>query len=80
MKIYKHVLSDKLELQKIICDSCKGEFTDEFEIQEFLSIEKENGFASIFGDGTISSLDLCQYCVKKILGQYLTIFNKDDIA
>jgi len=74
MKIYTHVPTDKLELQKIICDSCKEEFTDEFEIQEFLSIEKENGFASIFGDRTISSLDLCQFCTKKLLGPYIRIF------
>ncbi len=80
MKIYIPAPSEEMELKKIICDSCKKEYTDEFEFEEFLSIGKENGYGSIFGDGTVLHLDLCQYCVKKILGQYITIFNKDDIA
>lgn len=36
----------------------------------------KGGYSSIFGDGVIVRLDLCQYCVKKLLGEYL--YNEED--
>jgi hypothetical protein len=79
MKIYHTVPSTELELKKIICDSCKKEYMDEFEIQEFISIDKECGYGSIFGDENVLKIDLCQYCVKKHFGSLLTIFQKNEI-
>jgi hypothetical protein len=80
MKIYHTVPSEEVELQKIICDCCKKEFTDIFEIQEFISIEKDTGYGSIFGDDSLLLLDLCQHCVKKLLEPYIKIVYHDDLT
>jgi hypothetical protein len=83
MKIYDVVKTESLMLKKISCDCCKKEFIpviNETEIQEFLSIEKTNGYGSIFGDETFLKCDLCQECVKKLISKYSTIFYKDDLA
>ena len=65
------------ELISITCDCCKKEYPTtpdiEFETEEFLSLQKIAGYVSIFGDGNIIELDMCQHCVKKILGKYLRI-------
>lgn len=65
----------------IICDRCKTNIQNnglEFsELQEMLNIEKECGYGSIFGDGNIYTCDLCQNCVKELLGPYLNIIKEN---
>jgi hypothetical protein len=46
---------------------------DFYEYQEFLSIQFTGGYGSIFGDEANCELDLCQYCVKELLGSWLRI-------
>ena len=55
------------------CDCCQREIKtdDHFEWQEILFIKIMGGYGSIFGDGTIVETQLCQYCVKKLLGEFL---------
>ena len=58
------------------CDSCQKIFeVDErlppFEAQEMLHWENRGGYSSIFGDGEEITLDLCQHCIKEILGHLL---------
>jgi len=62
------------------CSKCKrtwGEgdtdFNDIFEVQEFLHFSQRCGYGSIFGDGNLVSIQLCQHCTKKVLGPYLKI-------
>jgi hypothetical protein len=65
----------------ITCDSCKREVTlmergrpnleGIYEYQEMLCWTNRGGYDSIFGDGTDITLDLCQHCVKKLLGAVL---------
>lgn len=56
------------------CDRCQRRLTpDEIEWQERLSIEYVGGFDSVFGDGNAVSLDLCQHCVREVLGAWLRI-------
>ena len=75
MKNYKDKKIVQEQLISIICDCCKEEYSesDIFEIEEFLNISKLGGYGSIFGDGNIIKLDLCQHCVKKLLGDYIRI-------
>ena len=83
MKIYKPVKTETVEINKIICDCCKRKFDPNInytEVQEFLSIEKINGYGSVFGDETVLMCDLCQQCVKELIGQYAKIYYKDDLA
>lgn len=61
-------------LESLICDECGREVTNEgniMEFQEFLNIRFTGGYNSIFGDGDIFECELCQHCVKKLLGKYL---------
>jgi len=61
-------------LESLTCDVCGREVTNEgdpMEFQEFLNIRFIGGYNSIFGDEDIFESELCQHCVKKILGKYL---------
>ena len=58
----------------ITCDECKKEFDweeDTMAIQEFHHIRFTGGYGSIFGDGSTMKADICQNCVKKLLGSCL---------
>lgn len=66
--------------ESITCDACQKTFLtnchksgpwDPFEIQEMLRWKTRGGYGSVFGDGEEISLDLCQHCVKKYLGEFI---------
>ena len=60
----------------IVCDVCSKEFDcdiDWQEAQEFHSIQFEAGYGSIFGDQNHVECDICQHCLKQLLGKYLRI-------
>ena len=71
MRTYKKVMVEQRQFVSAICDCCKKEFTDQIDFQEFLCYHNICGYGSVFGDGMIMSLDLCQDCVKKLLGDYI---------
>jgi antitoxin CcdA len=75
MKKFENVETIIPVLKSIVCDCCKKEYleTDVFELEEFINISKINGYGSIFGDGSILELDLCQHCIKNFLGEYIRI-------
>lgn len=63
-------------VKQIRCDRCDrlAEVGDaELEFQEFVSINQQAGYASIFGDGNHVQVDLCQHCLKDVLGRWLRI-------
>lgn len=63
-------------VKQIRCDRCDrlAEVGDsELEFQEFASINQRAGYASIFGDGNHVQVDLCQHCLKDVLGRWLRI-------
>lgn len=73
-------IKEKAEIEKevctsITCDICEKEFinneTNTYEIQEFTYIRKNCGYGSIFGDEEEIELDVCQNCLKDILGKYI---------
>ena len=58
----------------IACDKCG--FEDDFkgiEGQEFLRHSDGAGYGSVFGDGNRVQIDLCQRCVKEVLGQWIRV-------
>ena len=59
----------------VICDRCGRVATpkvkDIVEFQEFVSLYVSGGYGSVFGDGSQLVCDLCQHCVKELLGEYL---------
>ena len=60
---------------EIICDRCNRVIprSDYVEWSEVLQLRFTGGFGSLFGDGTQVELDLCQHCVKDILGPWCRI-------
>jgi len=70
MRIVKLVDTKENELVAMKCDKCKTEYdvnSDIFEVQEFFEIEQNCGYGSVFGDGDLIRIDICQHCMKKIL-------------
>lgn len=59
-------------VEAITCDVCKRRFTpaDTFEWQEMMHLEMTGGYGSVFGDCVTVELDICQYCLKSVLGDY----------
>jgi len=78
MIYYEEVQATKEEVRFKECDKCHKKFDDKnaddiYEIQEFLHFRNVGGYGSVFGDEAKIELDLCQHCVKEVLGQYLRI-------
>ena len=72
---YEEAQETRKEIKFKECDKCHKKFNidDICEMQEFLHFRNTGGYGSIFGDEAEIELDLCQHCVKDILGQYLRV-------
>ena len=62
------------EVSALVCDGCGREASSEdMEFGDFTCIGYVGAYNSIFGDGSHVSLDICQYCLKETLGEWLKI-------
>ena len=53
----------------ITCDRCRQTWqANTVDVAEFTSIDFTGGYGSTFGDGSQVKLDLCQRCLKTVLG------------
>lgn len=80
IKYSKQIKEDSIPTD-VICDVCKKSYSiekDWEETQEFQHIYFEGGYGSIFGDGVKMKLDICQHCMKKILGEYLVVDTQEE--
>lgn len=61
---------DKQSVQAVTCDKCHRQYPAEnyIEIQEFHHIRFTGGYGSVFGDEADVECDICQHCLKKIIG------------
>lgn len=60
--------------REICCDRCGRQAAlGDPEFEEMLCIELKAGYASVFGDGNDVQVDLCQHCLKSVLGPWLRI-------
>lgn len=61
----------------IQCDLCGCSYREgrtpqeDFEIQEFHKIDFVGGYGSVFGDGTRVKLDICQTCLRGLIGNFI---------
>jgi antitoxin CcdA len=57
------------------CDRCKKVYEMDTcqEIQEFLHINFVGGYSSVFGDEATVSADICQHCLKELIGSFCII-------
>ena len=77
-KIEQKIIKNKLSA--MTCDICgKDILTDFVESQECFNIVHSCGYGSLFGDGSIITIDICQKCFKEKLGQYIGYISKDDL-
>ena len=60
-------------LKAVTCDVCQTYYDDPIEIQACIQIQKTCSYGSIFGDEASIECDLCQHCVKALLGGSLRI-------
>lgn len=73
------------EIQAFVCDRCKKridakgkrEMDDWIERQEMLHWRMLGGYGSVFGDGCLITLDLCQGCTKEVLGAFVQIHEQE---
>jgi len=56
------------EVTAYICDKCGRRYDDDIEMQEFHLIRFNGGYGSVFGDGTMVECDVCQHCLKAMIG------------
>lgn len=64
----------------VTCDRCGREMVPndrDSEHQERISVRFRAGYGSVFGDGSLVALDLCQHCVKEVLGEWLRVAEDD---
>jgi len=65
-------------IKSVECDRCHKVYNvdsddEPFETQEFLNISYQGGFGSVFGDGSFIDCDLCQHCLKELIGDICRI-------
>lgn len=66
----------------VTCDRCGREMrpdTPDLEHQERVAVRFRAGYASAFGDGSLVEMDLCQHCVKDVLGRWLRVTPDDPV-
>jgi hypothetical protein len=64
----------------VTCDRCGREMhpnNQDCEHQERLAVHFRAGYGSVFSDGSLVEADLCQHCVKEILGEWLRVTPDD---
>lgn len=80
MRKYSVIKVEQEKLVEFKCDVCGRDLNNIIEGQEAFCLENVGGFGSIFGDGTIISLDICQHCFKERLGQYIQLGPQEEDA
>lgn len=59
------------------CDRCHRQASSSKDswivFNEFLLFDRIGGYGSVFGDGNRIQLDLCQECVKDVLGRWIRV-------
>jgi hypothetical protein len=78
MKFIRYEQVARERIHSIQCDVCKkvyenNSFADEIEIQEFLHIDYEAGYGTVFEDMAHIQCDVCQNCLKEKLGEFIKI-------
>ena len=78
------------EMTAFECDVCKKRFDPtekntydgipaSIEVNEAHVISFVGGYGSVFGDGNTVECDVCQHCLKRLLGKHLRITETGDV-
>jgi len=74
-RLYKSVTVERDQLASVTCDRCGKivEPEDILEWQEFMCWRNVAGYASVWGDGTKVSVDLCQQCTHDLFAEFAVV-------
>jgi len=64
------------ETALVTCDRCHREMVPnalDCEHQERIAIRFRAGYSSVIGDGNLVEADICQHCLKEVLGEWLRV-------
>ena len=83
MKTYKATPATErnVEIKSVTCDVCEKTYNadkDILEFQEIICLDFYGGYASVFGDMSHCTLDICQHCLKEKLGQFIQFVGYGD--
>jgi hypothetical protein len=74
---YKRVETFNLVPDEKKCNKCREVFRETIDDmvgwQEFFHVKFQGGFGSVLGDEAEVEINLCQKCLKELLGSYLEI-------
>jgi hypothetical protein len=83
MQIFEKI-EEKTTTNKLVsmtCDICGKDLQANFiEEQECFNIVHYGGYGSIFGDGSIVAVDICQQCFKDKFGEYIRYISEEDLT
>lgn len=65
---YKVKMEPIANVEYIECDICGCKYDNEMDLQEFHHIDFTGGYSSVFGDMTRIKCDICQDCLKNMIG------------
>lgn len=73
MRLTKRTIRTMVVDDGFICSVCKTKYEQDNwpEIQEAIHIKHSCGYGSVFGDMNTINIDMCQYCVSRVLGVYV---------
>ncbi|MRR54265.1 MAG: hypothetical protein EG822_07110 [Deltaproteobacteria bacterium] len=78
MLIRRKELLNTEVIQQIVCDRCgRTASPKDAEYEEFIQIRHRGGYASVIGDGTNWSLDVCQHCFVKVFEKYILRYDEE---
>lgn len=80
---WKEITESKFITTSITCDVCGKTYDEEddcFETSEFISIQHDCGYGSVFGDGSMVYIDICQHCIEELIGDKLKIIRRGTFA
>ncbi len=75
---YEEIKVKKATFKAFHCDKCKKEIMETMELQETYRIQFTGGYGSVFGDGASIECDLCQRCLKDMIGDICRCVNTGD--
>ena len=70
---FKRMVNIRDEFYSITCDKCGKTFENDLEIQEFHHIDYFGGYGSVFGDMNKVECDICQHCLKEMIGDIIRV-------
>jgi len=74
-QVTQEIVREESVTVAVVCDVCKKEYAvDNFiELQEFHHVRFTGGYGSVFGDEVEIKCDICQHCLLKMIGDYISV-------